>query len=73
MSEAPDFWSDNAKAQGLLKEKAALETLVGEVPRLRGRTLYTIIGDLFAWAAALVAAVALGAAVRAGRGRGARS
>jgi len=39
--------------------------LVGEVPRLRGRTLYTTIGDLFAWAAALVAAVALGAALRA--------
>jgi apolipoprotein N-acyltransferase len=41
--------------------------LVGEVPRLRGRTLYTSIGDLFAWAAALVAAVALGAALRAKR------
>ena len=39
--------------------------LLGEVPRLRGRTLYTTIGDLFAWVAALVAAVALGAAFRA--------
>ncbi len=39
--------------------------LLGEVPRLHGRTLYTSIGDVFAWAAALVAAVALGAAVRA--------
>jgi apolipoprotein N-acyltransferase len=39
--------------------------LLGEVPRLRGRTLYTSIGDVFAWAAALAAAVALGAALRA--------
>ncbi|HEU4381899.1 MAG TPA: apolipoprotein N-acyltransferase [Anaeromyxobacteraceae bacterium] len=39
--------------------------LLGTVPRLRGRTLYTSIGDVFAWAAALVAAVALGAALRA--------
>ncbi len=38
---------------------------LGKVPRLHGRTLYTSIGDVFAWAAALVAAVALGAAVRA--------
>ena len=39
--------------------------LLGEVPRLRGRTLYTSIGDVFAWTAALVAAIALGAALRA--------
>ncbi len=39
--------------------------LLGELPRLHGRTLYTSIGDLFAWASALVAAVALGAALRA--------
>jgi apolipoprotein N-acyltransferase len=39
--------------------------LLGEVPRLHGRTLYTSIGDVFAWVAALVAAVALGAALRA--------
>src|SRR5512138_3984700 len=35
MSEAPDFWSDNARAQGLLKEKAGLETLVGAFDRAR--------------------------------------
>ena len=39
--------------------------LLGQVPRLRGGTLYTSIGDVFAWAAAVVAAVALGAALRA--------
>lgn len=39
--------------------------LLGQLPRLRGRTLYTSIGDLFAWASALFAAVALGAALRA--------
>jgi apolipoprotein N-acyltransferase len=33
--------------------------LVGEVPRLRGRTPYTTVGDLFAGAAAVYAAVAL--------------
>ncbi len=38
MSEAPDFWSDNAKAQALLKEKAGLETIVGAFDRAR-RTL----------------------------------
>ncbi len=38
MSESPDFWGDNAKAQGLLKEKAALETVLGAFDRAR-RTL----------------------------------
>jgi peptide chain release factor 2 len=38
MSEAPGFWTDNAKAQGLLREKAALETLLGAFDRTR-RTL----------------------------------
>jgi apolipoprotein N-acyltransferase len=52
----PDLAPDPAEGPRLL---------LGEVPRLRGRTLYTSIGDLFAWVAALVAAVALGAALRA--------
>ncbi len=39
--------------------------LIGELPRLHGRTLYTRFGDLFAWASALLTAVALGAALRA--------
>ncbi len=42
--------------------------LVGEVPRLRGRTAYTTVGDLFAGAASLYGAVALVLAVRRGRG-----
>jgi apolipoprotein N-acyltransferase len=41
--------------------------LLGEVPRLRGRTLYTSIGDLFAWACAALALACWGAALRAGR------
>jgi len=41
--------------------------LLGEVPRLRGRTLYTSIGDLFAWACAAFAVLCWGAALRAGR------
>jgi peptide chain release factor 2 len=36
MSEDPGFWSDNAKAQGLLKEKAQLEQLVGAFDRSAG-------------------------------------
>ena len=36
MSEDPGFWSDNAKAQGLLKEKAQLEQLVGAFDRTAG-------------------------------------
>jgi apolipoprotein N-acyltransferase len=44
--------------------------LLAEVPRLRGLTLYTRFGDLFAWACALASALALGAALRR-RGRGA--
>jgi peptide chain release factor 2 len=36
MSEDPAFWSDNAKAQGLLREKAQLEQLVGAFDRARG-------------------------------------
>jgi len=39
--------------------------LVGEVPLLRGRTLYTRVGDLFAYAASAWAAVALAMALRA--------
>jgi apolipoprotein N-acyltransferase len=38
--------------------------LVSDVPRLRGRTLYTSIGDLFALACAALAAVALAATFR---------
>ena len=41
--------------------------LVAEVPRLRGRTPYTTVGDLFAYASALFTAAALAAALRAGR------
>jgi peptide chain release factor 2 len=33
MSEDPAFWSDNAKAQGLLKEKTGLELVVGAFDR----------------------------------------
>ncbi len=43
--------------------------LLAEVPRLRGSTLYTRFGDLFAWACAAATLAALGAAVRAGRRR----
>ena len=41
--------------------------LLAEVPRLRGRTPYTTVGDLFAYACAAFGAVALAAAVRRGR------
>jgi apolipoprotein N-acyltransferase len=41
--------------------------LVGEVPRLRGRTPYTTYGDVFAVAASLYGAVALALASRRGR------
>jgi apolipoprotein N-acyltransferase len=41
--------------------------LVGDVPRLRGRTLYTTVGDLFAVGASAYGAVALALALRAGR------
>ena len=46
--------------------------LLAGVPRLQGRTLYTSIGDLFAWTCAALTAAALVAAARAGRrpGRG---
>jgi len=44
--------------------------LLAEVPRLHGRTLYTRVGDLFAYACAAFGAVALGAAVRKRRGAG---
>ena len=45
--------------------------LVGEVPLLQGRTLYTRFGDLFAFAASLYGAAALGLAlVRRGGPRG---
>jgi apolipoprotein N-acyltransferase len=43
--------------------------LLGEVPRLRGRTPYTTVGDLFAYACTLAAAVALAGAWRAGVAR----
>jgi apolipoprotein N-acyltransferase len=42
--------------------------LVAEVPRLRGLTLYTRFGDLFAWACAVASAGMLAAALRRGRG-----
>src|SRR5574338_807013 len=38
--------------------------LVARVPRLRGPTLYTRVGDLFGWASALFAAGALAASLR---------
>jgi apolipoprotein N-acyltransferase len=41
--------------------------LLTRVPRLRGLTLYTRFGDLFAWACAAATAAALAAAVRRGR------
>jgi apolipoprotein N-acyltransferase len=43
--------------------------LVAEVPRLRGRTLYTRFGDLFAGAASAVAVGFLATALLRGRGR----
>jgi apolipoprotein N-acyltransferase len=44
--------------------------LLADAPRLRGRTLYTTVGDLFAYACAVFGAVALGAALRVGRRAG---
>jgi apolipoprotein N-acyltransferase len=44
--------------------------LLAEVPRLRGLTLYTRFGDLFAWACAAATAAALAAALWAGRRAG---
>jgi apolipoprotein N-acyltransferase len=41
--------------------------LLANVPRLRGLTLYTRFGDLFAWTCAAATAAALAAAVRARR------
>ena len=35
LSEDPGFWTDNAKAQGLLKEKAQLEQVTGAFQRVR--------------------------------------
>jgi peptide chain release factor 2 len=35
MSEAPTFWTDNARAQALLKEKAGLEGVTGAYERVR--------------------------------------
>ncbi len=43
--------------------------LLASVPRLHGLTPYTRFGDLFAWTCAALGAVALAAAVRAGRRR----
>ena len=43
--------------------------LVAEVPRLRGLTLYTRFGDLFAWACAAATAAVFATALRAGRRR----
>ncbi len=45
--------------------------LLAAVPRLRGSTLYTRFGDLFAWACAAATVAAFGAALRAGRRRAA--
>jgi apolipoprotein N-acyltransferase len=47
--------------------------LLAEVPRLRGLTLYTRFGDLFAWACAAATAAVLAAALRVGRRRRAES
>jgi apolipoprotein N-acyltransferase len=41
--------------------------LLAEVPRLRGRTPYTTVGDLFAYGCAAFGAAALAAAIRRGR------
>jgi apolipoprotein N-acyltransferase len=41
--------------------------LLGEVPRLRGSTVYVTVGDLFAYLCTAAAAAALAAAWRAGR------
>jgi peptide chain release factor 2 len=38
MGADPGFWTDNVRAQGVLKEKAQLEAVVGQVDRVR-RTL----------------------------------
>ncbi len=38
--------------------------LLARVPRLRGSTLYTTVGDLFGWASVLFAAAALAASLR---------
>jgi apolipoprotein N-acyltransferase len=49
--------------------------LVGDVPRLRGSTVYATVGDLFAYLCAAAAATGLAAAWRVGRaarGGGAR-
>ncbi len=43
--------------------------LLAEVPRLRGLTLYTRFGDLFAWACAAATVAALATALRSGRRR----
>jgi apolipoprotein N-acyltransferase len=40
--------------------------LLGELPRLRGGTLYTSIGDLFAFGCAGFAVIALGMALKRG-------
>jgi apolipoprotein N-acyltransferase len=37
--------------------------LVGEIPILKGRTLYTRFGDTFAWSCAIASALMLGAAI----------
>src|SRR5919198_1975972 len=43
----PDFWSDNVKAQALLKEKATLESTVGEFDRtLKGFEDAQVLADL---------------------------
>ena len=34
-AEDPGFWTDNVRAQALLKEKAQLEALVGQFERVR--------------------------------------
>jgi apolipoprotein N-acyltransferase len=56
----PDLAPDPAEPPRLLEAR---------VPRLRGQTPYTRVGDLFAYACTAFAALALAAAVRAGRRR----
>jgi peptide chain release factor 2 len=46
----PDFWNDNAKAQGVLKEKAQLEATVARVEQIRSglqdaRTLFELAAE----------------------------
>jgi apolipoprotein N-acyltransferase len=50
-----------------LAEDAPPRLLIADVPLLRGRTVYTQFGDLFAWACAALTAVAFALAILRGR------